>query len=331
MGLWDRLKKIGGAVLLGIPPDPVSIATVALATEHGDEIIEATIDVARQVVKIGGDVYRAIPPACIAFGGDPMHGLLKHEQEEELVLIGEIAGEIGIVSGLTWPALGPVGATAAISEGSIPLYVAGGSIFGKIDYRQMNNEEWRMAQYIFGDSLYDRSDILLTNLGGQDGRAFVYPTTFGSVYVNLGDNYTHDRTTPEGDLLYHELTHVWQAKLRLLKEVYLYDTIPEAVNNRYDFTPGRQWYEYGTEQQASIVEAWTLGATHKTNKTFRGDRNQFALGSPLFRYINGNIRRANNEARTSNGRSVRQLLADGGHRTVREMHLEPPRVWWPKA
>ena len=28
-------------------------------------------------------------------------------------------------------------------------------------------EEWEMARYIFRDSLYDRAEIILTNLGGE--------------------------------------------------------------------------------------------------------------------------------------------------------------------
>ena len=31
-------------------------------------------------------------------------------------------------------------------------------------------------------------------------------------------------------------------------------------SEKYDFTHGGQWSEYSIEQQAAIVEAWTLGA-----------------------------------------------------------------------
>jgi hypothetical protein len=114
-----------------------------------------------------------------------------------------------------------------------------------------------------------------------------------------------------------------------LKEVFFYDAIPDALEEEYDFGPGRQWSEYGTEQQASIVEAWTIGATKKTGRIFnKGTRRRFAMNLPLFRYINGNIRRGDSEARTGNSNSVRDWLREGGHQTVRQMHSEPPPLWW---
>jgi hypothetical protein len=327
MGFLGKIGKVIVATVVGGPAGAIAV----IAVEHGDEIVEGTVDLARQVVKIGKDVYRAIPPEAFALAGFPLHGLLKHEFEDEIILIGEVAGEIAISSALYWPALGPLGATAAIAEGAIPLYVASGSIIGKLDFRLMNDEEWEMARYIFRDSLYDRDEILLTNLAGKDGAAFVYPSTLGSVLVNLGNKYVHNATIPNGPVLFHELSHVWQAKQRVLRQIFLYDAIPDAGQpGAYDFISGDQWENYGTEQQASIVEAWTLGATEKIgNKDFnKGVRRKFALNSPLFRYINGNIRRSDNTATTGNGNSVRQLLAEGGHQTVRQMHSAPPKLWW---
>ena len=97
---------------------------------------------------------------------------------------------------------------------------------------------------------------ILTNLGGKDGRAFVYPIgPLGPVFVNLGAKYVHNSTTPDGPVLFHELTHVWQAKQRVLTEIFLYD----ALKREYDFTPGRQWSEYNLEQQSGIVQAWNSG------------------------------------------------------------------------
>jgi len=319
--LGDIGKVIIGGVLGG-PGGAISVFTV----EHGTEVLEGTIDVARQVVEIGTDVYRAVPPEVFALGGDPLHGLLKHEAEDELIFLGQIAGDAAIFTAVTWPAVGPIGAAPH-------LYVTGKLLLGKVHYRLMNDQEWEMARYIFRDSLYDRADIILTNLAGVNGRPFTYPLApLGvPVVVNLSGRYRPDVATPDGPTLFHELTHVWQAKERVLREIFFYDAVPDAVENAYAFTPGGQWSEYGTEQQANIVEAWTRGATECQGQPPQfnvGARNKLAIGTPLFRYINGNVRRSDDGARTGSGRSVRQLLADGGHRTMKDMHSNPPTVWW---
>jgi len=322
-------KIIIGGALGGAPG-----ALVAFSVERGGEVIEGTIDVARQIVSIGKDVYRAIPPEAFAFAGMPLHGLLKHEFEDELIMVGELAGEAAIFSGLSWPALGPIAASAAIAEGAVPLYIAAGSIVGKFHHRPLDDRELAMARYIFGESLGNPDDIVLTNVGGKDGRAFVYPSTTGSIFVNLGHHYVHNAAIAAGPVLFHELTHVWQARRRSLREVFLYDLIPGALKKEYDFEPpdpsaDRQWQDYGTEQQAGIVEAWARGATRRRGGFDVGARSKLAMASPLFRFINGNVMRAQDGARTASGRSVRQLLADGRHRSVRVMHPQPPAVWWP--
>jgi hypothetical protein len=327
------LGSLGKVILGGIVGGPAG-AIAVFTLQHGDEVIEGTINVADQVVQIGKDVYRAIPAAAFLAAGMPLHGLLKHEFEDELILIGEVAGEIAIIGGLTWPVLGPIGASLAIAEGAIPLYVAAGSVVGKLHLRQLNDQELEMARYVFRGSLGDLDEVILTNLGGSGGRAFVYPSTFGSILVNLGNRYVHDARIRDGPALLHELTHVWHARRRMFREVFLYDLIPDALRKVYEFDPptataDRQWSDYGTEQQASIVEAWTLGATRKRSGFDAGARGQLALGSPLFRYINGNVRRSSDATVTGSGRSVRQLLADGGHRTVRAMHPPAPPAWWP--
>ena len=325
MGLFGDIGKIVVGGLLGGPAGAISIFTV----EHGDEVFEGSVDLARQIVTIGSDVYRAIPPEAFALSGDPLHGLLKHEAEDEIIWLGQLAGNIAIFSGLSWPALGPVGASLAIAEGLVPLYVIAGSLVGKFHHRELNDQEWEMARYIFRHTLLDRTEIVLTNVGGVDGRAFVYPSTLGSVFVNLGNAYVHNATIRDGPLLFHELTHVWQAKQRVLSEIFLYDASVQLTDDDpYRFTPGSQWGGYNIEQQAGIVEAWTRGATERAPTFDAGARGKFTIGSPVFRYINGNIRRGRATANTSSGRSVRQLLNDGGHDTMKAMHPRPPAAWW---
>jgi hypothetical protein len=332
MGL---LGDIGKVILGGAIGGPVG-ALVPFAVEHGGEAVEGTIDFVREVVEIGKDVYRAIPPEAFALSASPLHGLLKHVAEDELILIGEIAGEAAILSGLAWPVLGPIGASIVIAEGGVPLFVAAGSLIGKLHHRQLNAQELEMARYVFRDSLGDHDQIVLTNLGNPftNGGAFVWPSTFGSILVNLGNKYIHDATVRDGQVLLHELTHVWQARRRVLREVFFYDVGPDAVTKDYDFEPptsssDRQWSSYGSEHQGGIVEAWAQGSTRKSGGSFDAvTRRPMAMGSPLFRYINGNIRRSSDDAQTGSGQSVEQLLDDGRHPSVRPMHPPPPPIWW---
>lgn len=327
MGILGDIGKVVIGGVVGGPAGAFAVFTV----EHGKETVEGTIDFARQVVQIGEDIYRAIPPEVFAIAGDPLHGLLKHEFEDELILLGYIAGEAAIYAGLTWPVVGPFGAAPH-------LYAAGGVVFGFIDHRHLNDQEWEMAEYIFRDSLPDREDIVLTNVAGIGGREFTFPIApfGGPSIINLGGNYHPGSTTPDGALLYHEMTHVWQAKQAVLREIYLYDArVLVTREDPYFFNPGKQWSEYNIEQQASIVEAWTLGATQKQptlpaadNNFDTGVHDQFALATPLFRYVNGNIRRSSDQD-TGSGQSVAQLLSDGGHDTLADMYSAPPVPWWP--
>ncbi|WP_420630326.1 hypothetical protein [Candidatus Leptofilum sp.] len=318
MGIFgDVVKGIVGVAVGG----PVG---GLIAVTKGDEIVEGTVDVVRQIVSIGEDVYRAIPAWAFAFG-NPLHGVLKHVAEDEIIMLGQIAGEIVIVSGLYWPVLGPVGATAQIMQNIVPTMVTVGSLIGKIDHRYLNDQEWEMANYIFGDSLADRDRIILTNFSWPGDRPFVFPNTIGQIYVNLGSAYVHNGSIFQAPLLFHELTHVWQAERHILREIFFYHA---AVGREYSFEHGRQWSEYNLEQQASIVEAWLLGRIRKAGGVFTGDRNRLAIGSPLFRYINGNIRTSNNFARTMGDSSVRRFLLEGNHQTMRDMHPEPPPLWW---
>jgi hypothetical protein len=325
MGIFGDIGRIIIGGLLAGPAGAITVFTV----DHGTDLLEGTIDLARQIVRIGSDVYRAIPAEAVALAGGPLHGLLKHEAEDEIIWLGQIAANVAIFTGLSWPALGPIGATLAIAQGIVPLYITAGSLIGKLHHRPLNDQEWEMADYIFRGTLLQRSEIVLTNLGGLNGRPFVYPSTTGSVFVNLGNAYVHNATIPNGPLLFHELTHVWQVKERVLSEIFLYDARVQLTEEEpYRFATGRQWRDYNIEQQAGIVEAWTRGATTRTGGFNDGARPRFSIGSPVFRYINGNVRRGDRGATTGNGRSVRRLLGEGGHRTLRQMHRRPPLIWW---
>src|SRR5689334_2781935 len=135
MGIFSDIGDVIIGGIIGGPAGAISVFTI----EHGEEILKGTIDEARQIVKIGTDVYRAIPPWAFALAGDPIHGLLKHEAEDELIMLGYLAGDFAIFTAVTWPIVGPFGA-------ALHLYESGRLLFGKIHHRPMNDQEWEMAR-----------------------------------------------------------------------------------------------------------------------------------------------------------------------------------------
>ena len=349
MGLFGDI----GEIVVGALTGGVEGAILAFTAEHESGIVEGVVDVARQIVQIGTDVYRAIPDWAFVAAGFPLstgllYGLLKHEAEDEIIWVGQLGANIVIEGALTWPVEGPIQASLQIAKGIVPVYITGKSlvdkIIGKLNYRYMTDQEWEMARYIFHDTLAGRvaapwevpKDIVITKVGGFGGRPFTFPGTTGTTFVNLGDFYTHDRSIDDGPTLFHELTHVWQARRNGLSNIFFYGARVDVpgFSNPYVFSPGNQWSDYNIEQQAIAVEAWTRGATMTTgvgahNYNFDlGARNKFAMASPVFRYINGNIRCSDPLADTSPSQSARQLLRAGHHRSMRELNVAPPPVWW---
>ena len=164
---------------------------------------------------------------------------------------------------------------------------------------------------MFGASIERLREVRLTNLAGFKGLPFVVPTHAGGAVVNLGKHYVHDGHIRNLRLLMHELTHVWQIQRDGLPELFLCNGALVGIENLfpgvdvYDYEPGAQWSGYGLEQQAAIVENWLEGV-HASGGA------EMSLGSPLFRYVNGNVRTKDNRARTAAGGSVRTWLEEAG-------------------
>jgi hypothetical protein len=313
MGVFGKLKKVVNVVTGG------QVTLLEKQIELGGKPVDVLVDVKNQIVRIGDEIFRKVPGEVFFPGVGPLAGLLKNEVEDELIML----NPLGIV--LVLP-VDPVGGAIVI-----------GDLIGLVQHRTMFNDELEIAKYVFRNSIPRMSDIRLTNLVSPwplGGDPFAAPMHGGGATVHLGGAYNHTARIEDIPLLLHELTHIWQLERSILEEIQVCQGLFTGAKNKfvdqYSFNPGKQWSDYGTEQQASIVQAWALGAISRNNLIFDiGASNVFGINTPLFRYINGNVRRSDNNAKTGSGRSVRQLLADGDHRTMRDMHPEPPSPpWW---
>jgi hypothetical protein len=303
MGWFSKLKKIVNVVTLG------QSGLIEKEIEIGGRVLKATIDVNDMVVRIGEDVFRSVPGEVFMPGLGPLAGLLKNEVEDELILL----NPLGIVPSV-WP----------VVNGALVI----GRMIGVVDYRKMLPDELTLARKVFGGSLDGLDDIRLCNLVGLDGDPFTAPMYPGGALIALGDKYDHDDPVDDRVLLAHELTHVWQLQRARLVEVQVCKGLLSAAADnvgidQYDYTPGTQWSSYGLEQQAEIVEDWVRRS---------GPNNiEMRLASQLFRYINGNVRTADNGARTAGDGGVRSLFSESRSHSVRELLVpsfsvpRPPR------
>lgn len=177
-------------------------------------------------------------------------------------------GVVGIfVSGATLFVGGPAALVPAVIAG---VAVTEG-VNALIKTRQLSPEERTVAEMVFGNNLPSYDKIILTNLAHPQGRAFVVPNLVGEALVNLGDGYNDPirytkASYPEyGQLLIHELTHVWQIHHSNFVPSLICEGIVTQVQNELEegvYNPGdgeKDWSEYNLEQQATIVDRWYRG------------------------------------------------------------------------
>lgn len=125
--------------------------------------------------------------------------------------------------------------------------------------RSMTPEEYQFALSIFERDFPVRDDIELCDGTGLDGRQFVRPTVIGDPYkMYLGDWYESPLSRPAK--FAHELTHVWQLHhfpvtwygWHALTDHVLGD---DSASYEYTIVAGKDFGDYGLEEQGSIVEA----------------------------------------------------------------------------
>lgn len=313
MGLFGKLKKVVNIMTLG------QLTFFEKQLEISGQLVKATIDVTNEMVRVGEEVFRAVPGEVLYPGLGPLAGLLKNELEDELIFLGRSAVGIHLVPYVQ-----------VVIDGAFVV----GDLTGKVQHRTMRADELRVARYVFRGTLGPTERIRLTNLAGLGGAPFVVPALDGGAHVNLGDAYVHSNRITDIPLLMHELAHVWQIQREIFSDVFLCkgafvqtaQRLKKWVGDQYAYRAGSQWSAYGLEQQARIVEDWVRGTDPTTRRRIR----PMIFAPPLFRYLNGNIRRGVTDASTAEGGSVRTWLAEGKVRAGHLRYINPPRpqAWW---
>ena len=294
-------------------------STAEFVVDVGGRIWTAAVDLENMTVSLADQLWTAIPGELLAPGLGPLAGVLKNEFEDELFMM---AGPSGIVAGL--------GVFPVQFDQAAQVIIGGLALVGAIKHRKLNDEEWAMADWVFNGQLPPRGNIRLTNFGvpkhsGFFDRAITFPAIANQYYINLGAAYRHRSSIADGPLLLHELTHVWQGRNKLIRDVQI---LVAAKDRDYDYRLGRQWHDYGIEQQGKIVEDWAEGEV-ENGSPHRAS--PLSIGSPLFRYVHRNLRRDDNGASSPDGTSLRTLAAPlAATRELRLSRIHPPAPtrWW---
>ena len=132
-------------------------------------------------------------------------------------------------------------------------------------HRALTEGEITLAKTIFGDSI-DYAKVKV--YGSKISR--LQPDNFnaapdGNLYMvkNYSEDFSKSPAEDRAALL-HELTHVWQIQNNTmnLKVAFVKETLKAKFNylaaNRYTLKAGKDFNQYGFEQQAGIIEDYVL-------------------------------------------------------------------------
>ena len=206
--------------------------------------------------------------------------------------LGGVVG-LGIVGGslFIW---GPLAIGPAILIG----VAAGAVVDSMVKIRRLLPFEEDFARVVFGDSL-DFEHVRLTNLSGLQTRAFTMPTVDNTILVNIGNSIdaptdaVFDNYPAPGQLLIHELTHVWQIQHGSLKDGYVPGWLCRGILDG-EYSPGSSgatWSSFGVEAQGSIVDQWFGGNKgNKKAEAGKPESSPMSEDSEWFPYIRDNIR-----------------------------------------
>lgn len=254
-------------------------------------VLGTSIDIATEVVKffVVAQTLGGSAALCLFIGAE------LGEAGIELPGLGGVVG-VGIVAGavMIW---GPLA--------MVPAIVAGVAIGAVIDVmviiRKLRDEEIAFARTVFADSI-DFTHVRITNLLGMGDRRFVMPTIDNHILVNLGNVETDPirmstiKYPVAGQLLIHELVHVWQIQHRSLTDGFVPGFLCEAGVTQAEGAdayrpgaPGPPWDSFGMEAQGSIVDRWFAGSPDGRRVDMQKERIPMNPANPYARYVLDNV------------------------------------------
>jgi hypothetical protein len=276
-----------GKVIVARWPD-LTTATMSVSKSYEDTGALGTIeDIVKDALSfLVADVLLGTETALVLVLGSELASITKASFAGPGGLVG-----VAVAAGVVW-IWGPGAFVPAIVAG-----VAAGAVTDAlIRHRPLSAAESAFARQVFGDTLPTDSRIILTNMSGLGGRAFTTPNVDGTILVNIGNafddpmNAQFPNTYPaKGQLLIHELTHVWQiAQGSFLPGVMCEGIVNQAVKtlggNPYRYgPPGPPWGGFNLEAQGAIVDQWFGG--NRAGGTGRPMDKE----SPYWGYISNNI------------------------------------------
>jgi hypothetical protein len=103
-----------------------------------------------------------------------------------------------------------------------------------------------------------------------------------------------------GETFIHEMTHVWQVHntrmgLSWITDALVSQTFNSLLGDAYDYDAGKSFGDYNLEQQGDIVADWYAAGWVPNPSPTPGSPWIWveAVTSPLYTYIEGNIRVGN--------------------------------------
>ena len=194
---------------------------------------------------------------------------------------------------------------------AIPVFI-GAAVVTTLLFKQkvMTEKEYNFAKLVFGDTLPSRERIIFTNISGLGGVPFVVPNSDGTFLVNLGEEVfekgplkaTIKNYPVEGQVLIHELVHVWQLSRPAWRPWFMCKAVTNQImkdDDTYNRPSNTQvsWNSLNPESQGAVVDKW-----FQTYATGWIDLRHLellltsrkALQDPYFHYIAENIRLGKN-------------------------------------
>ncbi|MEM9564184.1 MAG: hypothetical protein AAGA93_16300 [Actinomycetota bacterium] len=237
MGFLDTIAR---AVAGGYAAGP--LGAIVFGSGLGKGAVRVAVDLQREAVDIAGEIWDVVPGSELLPDLPVLPGLFKSRANPHLLMLG---GPWGFLPGIS--------IFNAVEDAYVNPAIRTATFLKLVRFRHPNDAEWSLVRSVFGNTLPGRSSILLTSFGLGNGRAFVFPLSNGAITINLGSQYSHHGTIRDAALLAHEMTHVWQVKEEVLRDVFFY---LGTTQRQYAYTPGAPWDHYGLEMQGSIIGDW---------------------------------------------------------------------------